>query len=145
MGSGKTTVPIRKPQSGRAVRSSCSSAITSTSLTNLAMLVHPPLTRELQIQIFQGGAGNGVLLHSERLQPSYDLSVGLSVYRISRSVLPIRALEPMATEGSDLLDVAVGKHATAVEYRHGGAEGLGLLHVVGREQNRRALLLQRTH
>src|SRR5215831_13780462 len=136
MGSGNTTVPIRKPQSGHAVRSSCSSAITSTSLAHLAMLVHPPLTRELQIQIFQGGSGNGVLCHSERPEPSYDLSVGLSVDRISRPVLPIRALEPMATACSDRLDVAVGKHATAVEYRYCGAEGLCLLHVVGREQNR---------
>src|SRR4030095_6284859 len=110
MGSGKTTVPIRKPQSGRAVRSSCSSAITSTSLTHFAMLVHLPLTRELKMRVFQVGAGNGVLFPSERLQPSYDLSVGLSVYRISRPVLSIRALEPMATACSDRLDVAVGKH-----------------------------------
>src|SRR5215831_14622843 len=127
MGSGKTTVPIRKPQSGRAVRSSCSSAITRTSLTHLAMLVHLPLPRELQIQVFQGGSGNGVLFHAERLQPAYDLSVGLSVDRMARSVLPIRALEPMATEGADRLDVAVGQHATPVEYRHRGTEGLRLL------------------
>src|SRR5215471_18755706 len=113
MGSGNTTVPIRKPQSGRAVRSSCSSAITRTSLAHFAMLVHPPLTRELQIQVFQGGSGNGVLFHSERPEPAYDLSVGLSVYRISRSVLPIRSLEPMATACSDLLNVAVGKHSAA--------------------------------